>query len=117
MNKDDVLRIANDLAAWQVEPSEACFSEARLLDFAARLEADLMASIRREESLLTQIGNMRAENEELRKDAARYRKKREIDYRKTVEKLLAPCEDWKSIHIAYNMSYDAAIDAAMGEQP
>jgi hypothetical protein len=45
MNKDDVLRIANDFAVWQVEPSEACFSEARLLDFAARLEAEWMKDV------------------------------------------------------------------------
>ena len=34
----------------------------------AELEVDLMASIKREEALLTQIGNMRAENAELRKE-------------------------------------------------
>ncbi len=82
----------------------------------AKLEADLMASIRREELLLTQIGNMRAENAELRKDAAR------LDWLESnprhaqilIESRATDCVFY-GISCAELVKLRDAIDAAMGE--
>jgi hypothetical protein len=91
----------------------------------AELEVDLMASIKREEALLTQIGNMRAENAELRKDAAR------LDWIEAQHTLHRSVEllyvvDGYEVEYLYDGnsiskphrgdSLRAAIDAAMGEQ-
>jgi hypothetical protein len=55
---------------------------------------------------------LRSRNAELVEDAARYRAKKHIDCLKFMEtKGYKACKDTDSLLIAWNLSYDAAIDA------
>jgi hypothetical protein len=63
-----------------------------------------------------EITTLRAKLEVAEKDAARYRAKREIDYLKSVTNKFATCEAWEDIRQAFNMSYDAAIDAELAKE-
>lgn len=80
---------------------------------------DIDGWMRRATELDAEVGRLRAEVEALRKDAERYLTKRWLDagkFVKTPEYMRAPPRQRDMMLSAWELSYDAAVDAAMAKE-